>query len=265
MTAITPFTFPETGQPVRTVTIDGEPWWVAADVCAVLSLSNPSMATSRLQEADLSTTEVRSSGQARRMTIVSESGLYDLILDSRKPEARSFRRWITAEVIPTIRRTGSYAVAPAVPRELSNRDLARMVLEEADRADAAEQRVAELEPKAQAHDTLMVAQHGAVLVRQAAKILGWRETDLRAFLLDEHLIFQRHRPCGDREYDFYAEHRSRFSTAEKVVQHTAGPCAHYTLHITPRGLAFIQMRISRRQQRVRAAIEATPAALFPTV
>ena len=106
------------GAQVRTVLIDGNPWWVAKDVCDVLEISNPSDVMTRLDEADLGTTEVRSGGQNRKMNMVNESGLYDLILDSRKPQAKAFRKWITAEVVPSIRKTGSYVAAPATQLDI---------------------------------------------------------------------------------------------------------------------------------------------------
>lgn len=103
------FTLAFEGHDVRTVTVDGDVWFVLADVCRVLDIANPSMAKARLEQADLSTTEVRSNGQNRAVTIVNESGLYDVVLDSRKPNAKRFRRWITTEVVPSIRKTGGYA------------------------------------------------------------------------------------------------------------------------------------------------------------
>jgi phage antirepressor YoqD-like protein len=116
-------------------------------------------------------------------------------------------------------------------------------------------KVAELEPKALVHDTLMAAQDGDRLVRQAAKELGWRESDLRAFLLDEKLIYRRQRTCGGWEYDFYASHAGCFNSVEKVVEHTWGSCAHYTLHLTTRGMSFVQMRIGKRQAEMQSAIQ----------
>ena len=109
MNPIIPFTFPETGQSVRTVTIDGEPWFVVTDVCRILGIGNSSDAARRLHPDDLDTVEVIDSlGRTQRPHAANESGLYDLILDSRKPEARGFRRWITHDVIPSIRKTGRY-------------------------------------------------------------------------------------------------------------------------------------------------------------
>ena len=91
---------------VRVIERDGEPWFVAADVCSVLDLSNPTIAVSRLDEDERAKFNLGRQGDA---TIVNEPGLYTLVLGSRKPEAKAFKRWITHEVIPTIRKTGAYS------------------------------------------------------------------------------------------------------------------------------------------------------------
>lgn len=126
MTAIASFLYDD--RPLRVVTIDGEPWFVLADLCRVLDLSNPSMVADRLDTDALSTAEVIDSmGRDQSARIVSEPGMYAVVFMSRKPEAAAFRRWITNEVLPSIRRTGSYGVS-----ELTRRDLALMVIEAED-------------------------------------------------------------------------------------------------------------------------------------
>lgn len=90
---------------IRTLLIDGEPWFVAVDVCIALDLSNPTIAVSRLDEDDRAKFNLGRQGDA---TIVNEPGLYTLIRGSRKPEAKPFKRWITHEVIPAIRKHGAY-------------------------------------------------------------------------------------------------------------------------------------------------------------
>ena len=95
---------------VRCIMKDGEPWWVAKDVCDVLGLSNPSESLKALDEDELTSETLRSGGQGREMNLISESGLYTLILRSNKPEARAFRRWVTHEVLPTLRKTGHYSI-----------------------------------------------------------------------------------------------------------------------------------------------------------
>jgi len=114
------------GASVRTVLIDGEPWWVAKDVCDVLEINDPSSAYARLDEADRGSTRVRSGNQDRQSTVVNESGLYDLILDSRKPQAKAFRKWVTSEVIPSIRKTGSYGAKPMSEIEMARNYVAAL-------------------------------------------------------------------------------------------------------------------------------------------
>lgn len=102
--------FEYTGHKVRTIYKDGEVWFVAKDICELLSIKDTSMALSRLDKADTSSTGISSGGQIREMSIVNESGLYDLLLDSRKKEAKDFRRWVTKDVLPSIRKTGKYEI-----------------------------------------------------------------------------------------------------------------------------------------------------------
>lgn len=94
---------------VRVVKIDGEPWFVAADVCKVLGLSKVSMAIKSLDADEKGVSTVSTPGGDQQVSIINESGLYSLILRSRKPEAKRFKRWVTSEVLPTIRKTGGYA------------------------------------------------------------------------------------------------------------------------------------------------------------
>lgn len=115
-TSITPFTFPATGQEVRTILVNGEPWWVAADVCTVLEIANVTRALASLDEDEKGLHSVKTPGGDQALNIVTEPGLYSLILRSRKPQAKAFKRWITHEVIPSIRKTGRYEVSAAEPK-----------------------------------------------------------------------------------------------------------------------------------------------------
>ena len=107
---------------IRTVSVEGEPWFVAADVCRALEINNPSMAIGRLDEDEKSTlslTEGTSpNGGNPNVNVVNEPGLYSLVLGSRKPEAKQFKRWITHEVIPAIRKTGAYSIKPMSSAEM---------------------------------------------------------------------------------------------------------------------------------------------------
>ncbi|MEV2698263.1 Bro-N domain-containing protein, partial [Paenibacillus larvae] len=98
-----------TGKDVRVIMKDGQPWWLAKDICSVLDHSDVSMAVKRLDEDEKLTQTLFVSGQNRNVWFVNEPGLYSLILTSRKPEAKQFKRWVTHEVLPAIRKTGMYA------------------------------------------------------------------------------------------------------------------------------------------------------------
>ena len=116
------------GRQVRVITDEqGAPWFVAADVCSCLELSNPSDALSRLDddEKTLISNEGARLGIPPSQNLVNEPGLYSLILGSRKPEARAFKRWVTHEVLPAIRTTGSYGTAPT----LTTQDVERICTE----------------------------------------------------------------------------------------------------------------------------------------
>ena len=105
-----------TDHPVRIVDRDGEPWCVAKDVCAVLEIAKVDSAIRSLDEDEKDAHSMSTLGGVQEMSIVSEAGLYSLVLRSRKPEAKAFKRWVTHEVLPSIRKTGAY-VAPNLSME----------------------------------------------------------------------------------------------------------------------------------------------------
>lgn len=110
------FNFKESIQ-LRVVIIDNEPWFVAADVCAALSIGNTSMALERLDDDEKGISSIDTLGGKQESNIINESGLYSLILGSRKPEAKPFKKWVTSEVLPTIRKTGKYEMpSPEQPK-----------------------------------------------------------------------------------------------------------------------------------------------------
>lgn len=99
------------GAEVRTVQIDGEPWFVLADICRELEISHVKDTATRIDEDDLGQTEVIDRmGRSQKVWIINESGLYTVILRSDKPQAKPFRKWVTSVVLPSIRKTGSYSV-----------------------------------------------------------------------------------------------------------------------------------------------------------
>ncbi|MGM9774477.1 MAG: Bro-N domain-containing protein [Candidatus Egerieousia sp.] len=113
------FTFNATDQQIRTAVISGEPFFVAKDVCSILDISNNRDAIIDLDDDEKLMSVIPTPGQKRQVWLVNESGLYHLIFQSRKPEAKMFRKWVTAEVLPALRKTGTYAAPENVAQKLN--------------------------------------------------------------------------------------------------------------------------------------------------
>lgn len=157
---------------IRTVTKDNEPWFVASDICKALELSNPTVATQRLDEDERSKFNLGRQGEA---VIVNEFGLYNLVLVSRKQGAKEFKRWITHEVLPSIRKSGGYiatttedtpetimAKALVIAQETINKTK-QIVKEQAEK-------IASIAPKALFADAVS-ASASSILVRDLAKLI----------------------------------------------------------------------------------------------
>lgn len=160
---------------VRTIQKDGEPWFVLRDVCNVLGLGTPARVAERLDTDEVSQTHITDSmGRQQEMTIINESGLYNVILRSDKPEAKPFRKWVTSEVLPTIRRHGMYATPDTVEKMLADPDTTIKLLETIKQERAA--RMA-LEAKAESDKPKVLfadavsASHSSILVGDLAKLL----------------------------------------------------------------------------------------------
>lgn len=226
------FENPEFGA-VRSILIDGDPWFVAADVCKALELEKTNRALSRLDDDEKGAHSVSTPGGRQRMSIISESGLYSLILGSRKPEARAFKRWITHEVIPSIRKHGAYmtdsllnaleAHPEAVPEYLN-----RLRSENA-RNRELNRRLRLALPKAEYYDAF-VDPADCTNIRTTAKELGVPEKQFTRYLEEKKYLFRdKNRKLFPRAVkksaglflvrDFYTER---------------GKLGHYTL-ITPAG------------------------------
>lgn len=127
MNDLTVFKFEGTRE-VRTVIKDGEPWFVAKDICDILGIQNTSDAVRNLDDDELVSEKAISGGQVREMLCVSESGLYALVMRSNKPQAKAFRKWVTSEVLPAIRKTGQYTVTATnmISEEFTSRAFAAL-------------------------------------------------------------------------------------------------------------------------------------------
>lgn len=240
MTAIEVFAYKS--HEVRTVVIDDEPWFVLADLCKVLDLEQVSRVKARLDDALTSSTPILDSlGREQQATIVSEPGMYEVVLRSDKPEAAAFRRWITSEVLPSIRRTGGYGVqdlTAAVERMTTMQwvDLATGLTR---RAELAEAKVAELEPKADQWDAFADA-HGTYDLNAVAKILGTGRQRLMRQLRDDKVLTlsnlprQEHVDAG--RFEVKTSSWTRPDGEQQVSRST---------RVTPKGLDWLSKRYAQ--------------------
>lgn len=170
---IQPFTYED--HTVRVVTIDGEPWFVLSDLCKVLDLPQVSRVKARLDDALTQSKGITDSmGRVQEATVVSEAGMYEVIIRSDKPEAVAFRRWVTSEVLPSIRKHGGYLTNQKIEEIISNPDtiiqLATKLKSERAKRAALEKQAAIDTPKARFADAVS-ASHTSILIGDLAKLL----------------------------------------------------------------------------------------------
>lgn len=159
------------GSELRTVVLNNEPWFVAKDVCEILEIKNPSDSLKRLDSDERARINL---GRQGKTNIVNEYGLYNLILGSRKPEAKQFKRWITHEVIPAIRKHGAYMTPETIEKVLTDPDtiikLATNLKEEKQKRLVAEQTLEKQKPKVLFANAVETS-NSSVLVGELAKIM----------------------------------------------------------------------------------------------
>ncbi|ORU98077.1 hypothetical protein AWB94_29010 [Mycolicibacterium canariasense] len=248
--------FHHRGVALRAVLLDNEPWFVAADACRMLSLRDTTSAMKMvdaddkqgLRRSDTPQLFKGMAPQVQMMTVVNESGLYSLIFQSTKDEAKDFRRWVTKDVLPAIRKSGTYSRYPAAPQQLpSKRELAQWVVEAEDRAASAEARAAELEPSAVAWDRLH--ELGADYeVADAAKILS-RDPNIEIgrnrlfeFMHDQDWIFRGRHNCWKAYQDQVDLGRLKHRPGGEYFHKPSGEyrTGDPTILITAKGLAELR-------------------------
>lgn len=234
MNAIVPYTFDTTA--IRVQVLDGKPWFVAADICAVLGISNHRDALARLHDNERGSLLVDTLGGPQTVAAVNESGMWKLVLRSRKPAADRLTTWLTSEVLPSIRATGSYG-APAPALDLTDTaTLHRLLLDHTGRTLAAAERIAQLEPQAAALARLTEAD-GALCVTDAAKALGVHPRALFRWLESNGWIYRR---AGGQHWIGYQSRITAQLVEHKVHRQpqTFGPDKiREQVMVTPKGLA----------------------------
>lgn len=194
--------FKYNGKEVRTIQKDGEPWWVLKDVCEVLGLSSPHKVFERLDDDEKGRNQIPTLGGEQEMTVVNESGLYNVILRSDKPEAKPFRKWVTSEVLPSIRKNGGYIANQEnlTPEQIVANALivAQNIISQKDK------QIEQMKPKAEFFDAVADSRT-AISMNEVSKVLGikgYGRNNLFEFLRKNGILdrwnvpYQRYIDCG---------------------------------------------------------------------
>lgn len=258
-----PYTYND--QPVRVLDIDGEPWFVLNDLARVLDIGNARMLSQRLDPDAVSSADVTDAlGRSQSTTIVSEAGMYEVVIRSDKPEAVTFRRWITTDVLPSIRKTGGYGNRELTPQEL----MARAVIAAQDTireleatADTQRARLALVEPKAQAFDRWLSSNvdYSVGHVAKALAVAGAQSvgrTRLFVRLAELHWIY--------RESGQWTPFQAQIDTRRLAVKlgsqlntRTGEQFSTVTVRITPKGAAKLAVKYGVMPETVAEALNAT--------
>lgn len=233
MNALTLFAY--AGHDVRVIEHDGEPWFVAADVAKILGYRMASDMTRRLDEDDRGTRSVRTPSGEQEMTVISEPGLYAAVLGSKVPGSREFKRWVTHDVLPEIRKHGSYG-APA----LTGPELMAAALIEAQQTLAAKDRELEqARPKAEAFDAFLDAD-GCYSIGAVAKMLGKSQNRLFDDLRSAGVLIGKGH-MRNTPYQKYMHHFRVNAHAYEKADGTSG--SSYTTKVRPSGVDFIRRKL----------------------
>lgn len=244
---------------VRTVELNSEPWFVLKDVCAVLELGSAHKVADRLDEDERNQIPLTDAiGRKQETTIISESGLYNVILRSDKPEAKPFRKWVTSEVLPSIRKHGTYMTPEVIERTLTDPDyiiqLATTLKQEQQKRKALEQQAEADRPKVLFADAVS-ASHTSILVGELAKLLRQNgvnigQNRLFAWLRDNGYLIRR----SGTDYNMPTQRSMEmglFSIKETAISRSDGSVTvSKTVKVTGRGQTyFVDRFLSNREGR----------------
>ena len=225
---------------IRTIIRDGEPWFVGADVCRALELDDTHKAVERLDDDEKGRSSIPTPGGAQELLVVNEPGLYALVLGSRKPEAKAFRRWITHEVIPTIRKHGGYLTPQAIEQFLDNPDLiVEMALKmkaEREKCEMLESELLAAKPKVEYFNDL-VDRETLTGIRETAKELDWSERNFTRYLVDNGFAYRDQKS----RLQPYAKHVEDGLFVLKECKSNRNPWSGTQMMITPKGRETLRL------------------------
>lgn len=233
------FTHKDFGQ-IRTIQLNGEPWFVANDVMRVLEVSNSKDAIRTLDDDEKSGVDIIDPhGRKQKTNCISEAGLYSIILRSRKPEAKAFKRWVTHEVIPSIRKHGAYLTPQKIEDALLNPDV---IINLALQLKAEKQKNAELTAKAAYYDAVAGAS-GSTNFRDTAKMLGISEKKFIETVLGKKYCYR----AVDKKIVPYSQYMVAGWFEVREVYYGSPEDPHCTIQtrITPYGRQNIYIRFKR--------------------
>lgn len=248
MNEVTNWTFGE--NEVRTVEMNGEPWWVLKDVCNVLEIKNHKEIPDRLEPDEVGRFELphpQNPEKALEMMCISESGLYSVILRSDKPQAKPFRKWVTGEVLPSIRKHGAYMTSDVLEQTIQNPDflinICNELKAEQERRKTAEltvsvqsQQIAELQPKASYYDMVLNCKD-LLSIGKIAKDFGKSAVWLNKWLHEQNVQYKQ----GDiwLLYQKYAE--QGYTSTKTQTYNGSDGTIHSKVHTywTQKGRLFI--------------------------
>lgn len=240
---------------IRTIQKDGEPWWVLSDVCKVLELTTPARVAGRLEDDEKGVSLIHTLGGKQNVTVINESGLYAVILRSDKPQAKPFRRWVTSEVLPSIRKHGAYMTDQTLEQALTSPDfliqLATQLKEEKEQRKQLEAKVEQDKPKVLFADSVS-ASKSSILVGELAKILKQNGVDtgqfrLFAWLRENGYLIKREGSDYNMPTQKSAE-MGLFEVKQTIITHSDG---HITTNKTPKvtgkgQVYFVNKLVSKR-------------------
>jgi len=264
VTDLETFQFPATGQAVRTFVKNGEPWFLGRDACDVLGVTNHRTSLALLDEDERGVHSVESPSGLQEMVVVNEPGLYSLILRSRKPQAKAFKRWITHDVLPAIRKTGRYEVASQFQIPQNYAEALQLAADQARQIETQAKQLAIAAPKAEYVDGFVNAREDASVLRLFAGQVGTTEPKLRDYLRNRKVIHRRtvdnrwssSRGRMEPVYQWlpYADYRKWFVAKDQPE----APRLHNgqmrtTLYVTPLGKVEIRRLLMKHPIAVDAA------------
>ena len=236
--------FKYNGKEVRTIQKDGEPWWVLKDVCEVLGLSSPHKVFERLDDDEKGRNQIPTLGGEQEMTVVNESGLYNVILRSDKPEAKPFRKWVTSEVLPSIRKNGGYIANQEnlTPEQIVANALivAQNIISQKDK------QIEQMKPKAEFFDAVADSRT-AISMNEVSKVLGikgYGRNNLFEFLRNNGILdrwnvpYQRYIDCG------------WFRVIEQKYTRQGEPCVTTKTLVYQKGVDAIRKKILNAEKTV---------------